>query len=57
MWVQTVEEIPPLLGLQEATQLFGVASQQSMAAMVRQAVHGAAWTTSCRGRRCGCWTP
>lgn len=36
VWAQTVEEIPPLLGLQEVTQLFGVASQQSMAAMVRK---------------------
>ncbi|WP_326604274.1 hypothetical protein [Streptomyces sp. NBC_01800] len=36
VWAQTVAEVPPLLGLQEATQLFGVASQQSMAAMVRK---------------------
>ncbi|WP_406515586.1 hypothetical protein OH809_24980 [Streptomyces sp. NBC_00873] len=36
VWAQSVEEIPPLLGLQEVTQLFGVASQQSMAAMVRK---------------------
>lgn len=36
VWAQSVDEVPPLLGLQEATQLFGLSSQQNLSAVVRQ---------------------
>ena len=36
VWVESVDELPPLLGLQEATQLFGLSSQQNLSAVVRQ---------------------
>jgi hypothetical protein len=35
VWMESVEEVPPLLGLQETTQLFGLSSQQQMSATVR----------------------
>lgn len=35
-WVQDVEDLPPLLGLQEATQLFGLSTEQNLSAVVRQ---------------------
>jgi hypothetical protein len=36
VWAASVEEVPPLVGLQEATQLFGLSSQQNLSAVVRQ---------------------
>jgi hypothetical protein len=35
-WARSVEGLPPLLGLQEATALFGLSSQQNLSAVVRQ---------------------
>ncbi|MED7827351.1 hypothetical protein [Streptomyces chiangmaiensis] len=35
MWAQSVDELPPLVGLQEATQLFGLSSRQNLPAVVR----------------------
>jgi hypothetical protein len=35
-WATSVDEVPPLLGLQEATALFGLTSQQNLSAVVRQ---------------------
>ncbi|MGW3827824.1 hypothetical protein ACWEAF_37555 [Streptomyces sp. NPDC005071] len=35
-WTESVDEVPPLLGLQETTQLFGLSSQQSMSSAVRK---------------------
>lgn len=36
VWARGVDEVPPLCGLQEATQLFGLSSQQNLSAVVRQ---------------------
>jgi hypothetical protein len=36
VWAESVEEVPPLVGLQEATQLFGLTSAQNLSAVVRQ---------------------
>ncbi|MEU6318080.1 hypothetical protein [Streptomyces sp. NPDC047009] len=36
VWARSVNEVPPLVGLQEATQLFGLSSQQNLSAVVRQ---------------------
>ncbi|MEU4095512.1 hypothetical protein [Streptomyces sp. NPDC026673] len=36
VWASSVKEVPPLLGLQETTQLFGLSSQQNLSAVVRQ---------------------
>ncbi|MEV6022317.1 hypothetical protein [Streptomyces sp. NPDC052036] len=36
VWATSVAEVPPLVGLQEATQLFGLTSQQNLSAVVRQ---------------------
>ncbi|MFI5799081.1 hypothetical protein [Streptomyces sp. NPDC051677] len=36
VWARSVDELPPLLGLQEATQLFSLSSQQNLSAVVRQ---------------------
>ncbi len=35
-WARSVEDMPPVLGLQEATALFGLSSQQNLSAVVRQ---------------------
>jgi hypothetical protein len=35
-WTRDVKGMPPLVGLQEATQLFGLSSQQNLSAVVRQ---------------------
>ncbi|MGW1625785.1 hypothetical protein [Streptomyces sp. NPDC002172] len=35
-WTRTKAEVPPLLGLQEATALFGLSTQQNLSAVVRQ---------------------
>ncbi|MFD3456854.1 hypothetical protein ACFWVC_32345 [Streptomyces sp. NPDC058691] len=35
-WATSVAEVPPLLGLQETTQLFGLSSQQNMSAVFRK---------------------
>ncbi|MFF3493751.1 hypothetical protein ACFYWS_20630 [Streptomyces sp. NPDC002795] len=35
-WAKDVDELPPVVGLQEVTQLFGMTSQQNMSAFVRQ---------------------
>jgi hypothetical protein len=35
-WTHSVGGMPALLGLQEATQLFGLSSQQNLSAVVRQ---------------------
>ncbi|WP_324787009.1 hypothetical protein [Streptomyces sp. H51] len=36
VWARTVDDVPPLVGLQEATALFGLSSQQNLSAVVRQ---------------------
>lgn len=36
VWARSVEEVPPLVGLQEVTALFGMSSQQNLSAVVRQ---------------------
>ncbi|MEU6421149.1 hypothetical protein [Streptomyces spiralis] len=36
VWARAKAEIPPVLGLQEATALFGLSSQQNLSAVVRQ---------------------
>ncbi|MFF4504848.1 hypothetical protein [Streptomyces sp. NPDC001401] len=36
VWARSVNEVPPLVGLQEATALFGLSSQQNLSAVVRQ---------------------
>ncbi|MFH8771994.1 hypothetical protein [Streptomyces sp. NPDC017958] len=36
VWARTKDEVPPLVGLQEATALFGLTSQQNLSAVVRQ---------------------
>ncbi|MFB7329085.1 hypothetical protein [Streptomyces sp. NPDC056190] len=36
VWARSKDEIPPLLGLQEATALFGMTTQQNLSAVVRQ---------------------
>lgn len=35
-WATSTEEIPPVLGLQEITELFGMTSQQNLSAFVRK---------------------
>src|SRR5690242_13813050 len=36
VWARGKDEVPPLLGLQEATALFGLTSEQNLSAVVRQ---------------------
>ncbi|MFE4424415.1 hypothetical protein [Streptomyces sp. NPDC056817] len=36
VWARSKDEVPPLVGLQEAVQLFGMSSQQNLSAVVRQ---------------------
>ncbi|REE61459.1 hypothetical protein BX257_4038 [Streptomyces sp. 3212.3] len=36
VWATSLEEVPPMVGLQEVTQLFGLSSQQNLSAVVRQ---------------------
>jgi hypothetical protein len=35
-WAETKDELPPVLGLQETTALFGMTTQQNLSAFVRQ---------------------